>query len=126
MKRHPFSIKERLHSFVYAFNGLKLFFTREHNVRIHLVVAIITIGMGFFVGVSPMEWVAIALTIGVVLAAEAVNTAVEYLCNFVSQQKDQRIKEIKDVAAGAVLLCAMAAVVVGLIIFLPYWVEMIR
>lgn len=126
MKRHPFSIKERLHSFVYAFNGLKLFFAREHNVRIHLVVAIITIGMGFFVGVSPMEWVAIALTIGVVLAAEAVNTAVEYLCNFVSPQKDQRIKEIKDVVAGAVLLCAMAAVVVGLIIFLPYWVQMIR
>lgn len=126
MEQHPFSIKERLHSFSYAFEGLKLFFTREHNVRIHLAVTLVTIAMGFLVGLSAMEWVAIVLTIAVVLAAEAFNTAVEYLCNFVSPQKDQRIKAIKDVAAGAVLLCAIAAVVVGLIIFLPYWLSMIR
>lgn len=126
MEQHPFSIKERLHSFSYAFEGLKLFFTREHNVRIHLAVTLVTIAMGFLVGLSAMEWVAIVLTIAVVLASEAFNTAVEYLCNFVSPQKDQRIKAIKDVAAGAVLLCAIAAVVVGLIIFLPYWLSMIR
>ena len=109
-QQHPFSIKERLHSFVYAFNGLKLFFTREHNVRIHLVVAIVTIGMGFFVGVSPMEWVAIALTIGVVLAAEAVNTAIESICDLVSPGYSEYVRRAKDLAAGAVLLLAAASV----------------
>lgn len=74
---------------------------------------------GIFVGLSSMEWIVICLCIGLVLSAEAVNSAIEALADRVSPAYDEAIKRTKDLAAGAVLLLAIASAVVGLIIFLP-------
>ena len=119
MIQQKFSFKQRLRSFTYALNGLKVVIREEHNARIHLVAAAIVICLGFFFGISRFEWIAVALCIGAVLAAEIFNTAIEDIADFISPGKHEKIKRIKDLAAAAVLVCAAASVTVGLIIFLP-------
>lgn len=118
MKNNGFTLRKRLRSFRYAAHGIRDLF-REDNARIHAVVAVAVIVAGVWLGLSLTEWAVIMLTIGAVLAAEAVNTALESLCDRVSPGFDEHIRRAKDLAAGAVLLLAMAAVVVGLFIFLP-------
>ena len=108
----PFSIKKRLKSFTYAGKGIKSFVCREHNVWIHMAV--------FFFEIHRIEWIAIIICIGVVIAAEAFNTAIEKLVNLTSPEWNPIAGEVKDIAAGAVLICAVAAAIVGLVIFIPY------
>ena len=108
-----------LKSFGYAFKGLKRVFVSEQNFRIHLIVAFIVVVSGIFARLTPMEWCIIVTTIFLVLAMEVVNTAIEKLVDFVSPGFQEPAGIIKDIAASAVLLTAIAAVIVGLIIFLP-------
>lgn len=112
-------MKARLRSFTYAFQGWKVLLGNEHNARIHLVAASLAIMAGLILNITPGEWVIIVICIGLVLAAEAFNSAIEYLCNFVSPQYHELIKKIKDLSALAVLFIALAALVSGIIIFLP-------
>ncbi|MBR4512019.1 MAG: diacylglycerol kinase family protein [Bacteroidales bacterium] len=114
-----FSIKRRLKSFRYAFSGLRVLVREEHNARIHLFATVCVIVMGVLLRISCTEWVAVALAIGLVFGMEAVNSAVENICDFVCPERDARIKKIKDLAAAAVLLSAIAALAVGLFIFIP-------
>lgn len=119
MTKEPFSIKARLKSFTYAFQGWKVLIRHEHNARIHLAAAIIAIIAGVILKISSLEWIIIVLAIALVFAAEAFNSAIEYLCNFVSPQYHELIKKIKDLSALAVLFIAAGALISGLIIFLP-------
>lgn len=116
----PFSIKKRLKSFTYAWKGVKGFIRCEHNAWIHLTIATLTVIAGFVFEIQRMEWIAIIICIGVVMAAEAFNTAIERLVNLVSPERNPIAGEVKDIAAGAVLICAIAAAIVGLTIFIPY------
>ena len=118
-KSKPFSPGERLKSFRHAFRGLAQLVKREHNFRIHLVVTILVIAAGILLHISTAEWLIISISIGIVLVAEGLNSAVEQLCDIVSPVEDQRIKNIKDILAAAVLISAVIAVIIGLIIFLP-------
>jgi diacylglycerol kinase len=118
-EKQPFSIVKRLQSFSYAFNGLKILFREEHNARVHLVAAIMAIAAGFFFRINANEWLAIVLSIGLVISAEAMNSAIENIADFISPERNDAIKRIKDLAAAAVLICALTAVVVGLMVFLP-------
>lgn len=115
-----FSIKKRMKSFGYAGKGIRNFVGREHNAWIHLTVTGLVIAAGFFFGIERGEWMAIVGCIGGVLAAEAFNTAIERLVNLVSPQWHPIAGEVKDIAAGAVLITAIAAAIIGLIIFIPY------
>ncbi|MCH5599113.1 diacylglycerol kinase [Niabella ginsengisoli] len=115
----PFSIKKLIKSFGYAFSGLKAAIRSEQNFRVHLFSACVAIALGVFLHISSMEFVIIIICIGIVMAAELMNTTIEKLCDFISPQYHERIKIIKDLAAAAVLLVAIAALIVGLIIFLP-------
>lgn len=126
MKQQAFSIKSRIHSFSNAFRGLGLFFRQEHNARIHAVIAVITVVSGVLVGQSRIEWIAVFFAIGMVIATEAVNTTVEYLCDFICPEYNDKIKKIKDLAAGAVLICAIAAVIIGCIIFIPHLITLVN
>lgn len=119
MKNSGFTFRKRLASFRYAFNGIRLLIQKEHNAWIHCFAAVGVITAGFVFGLSRMEWIAIVIVIGVVLAAEAVNSAIEALADLVSPEYNEAIKRTKDLAAGAVLLLAFAAAVVGVLIFLP-------
>lgn len=114
-----FSFKKRAKSFIYAAKGLKSFISREHNAWIHSLAAFAVIVLGIIFHISRTEWIAILLCIGMVFAAEAFNTAIERLVNLVSPDYNKTAGDVKDIAAGAVLICAVTAAIVGLIIFLP-------
>ena len=119
MKNDGFTFRKRLRSFGYAFNGIRLLITREHNAWIHCFVAVCVVVAGILLGLSEMEWIAVVIVIGAVLAAEAVNSALEAIADFVSPEYSEAIKRTKDLAAGAVLIIAIAAAIVGGIIFFP-------
>ena len=119
MKKEPFSIKKRIHSFKYAFHGIAYLLKNEHNVRIHHFVAVCVVVAGALLHISPMEWVAVVFAIGFVLATEALNTAIEVLCDEVSPEYSERIRHSKDVAAAAVLIAVLTEMVIGLIVFVP-------
>jgi diacylglycerol kinase (ATP) len=119
MSKKKFSFKRRIRSFGFAFRGIGKLIKEEHNAWIHCFAALCVIVAGFCFGLSVMEWVAIVFAIGSVLAAEAFNTAIEALCDFASPAYQEAIKHTKDLAAGAVLIIAIAAAVVGLLIFIP-------
>ena len=114
MKNDGFTFRKRARSFKFAFNGIKLLITKEHNAWIHCFAAVCVLIAGVVFGLSRMEWIAVTIVIGAVLAAEAVNSSIEALADLVSP-----IKRTKDLAAGAVLLMAIAAAIVGFIIFIP-------
>lgn len=108
-----------LKSFGFAIKGLKQGFKTELNFRVHVVAAVLTFVAGWYFEVSLLEWLAIIICIGSVLAAELMNTAIEGLVNLVSPEFNPRAGLVKDVAAAAVLVVALMSLVVGLIIFVP-------
>lgn len=110
---------KRKNAFKYAFNGVAMLFSNEAHAKIHLLAAICVITAGFLLNVNAVEWCLLILCIGGVFSAEAVNTAVEKLADRISTEQNPLIKIAKDVAAAAVLLFVIAAVAVGLIIFIP-------
>ncbi|MCB0476881.1 MAG: diacylglycerol kinase family protein [Crocinitomicaceae bacterium] len=114
-----FSLKKRFQSFPYAMNGVRLLIQNTHNAWVHLFAAVLAIILGFVLEISRGEWMLIIIVIGLVLALEAVNSALEILCDFVSPEKHDQIKKIKDLSAGAVLIAALTSFIVGLMIFLP-------
>ena len=114
-----FSIKARFKSFYFAFQGLKVFFKTQHNSWIHAIAALVVIFLGFILKVDITEWCLLVTVISMVFISELLNTAIEFLCDFVSPGIHPQIKKIKDISAAAVLIAAIAAVVVGVIIFLP-------
>ena len=117
--KYYLSIRKRFQSFSYAFNGLRVLFKEEHNARIHLLAAVLLIALSLFTGLNSSEWAILVLCTGFVLAMEAMNTCLENLCNFISPEKHAMIKRIKDISAAAVFLSALAALIVGLLIFIP-------
>lgn len=119
MAQKKFSLLKQLKSFAFAFNGLGILLREEHNARIHLVAAICAILLGFYFDISTLEWVVVCFAIGSVFAAEAFNSALEKMADFVTTEIHPQIKRIKDLAAGAVLITAIAALAVGLLIFIP-------
>ena len=114
-----FSLTSRVKSFKYAFKGLRELFIGQHNAQIHLLAAVVVISIGFVLGISNDEWLIIVLTMAMVVMAEALNTAIEYLADACMPEQHPLIEKAKDIAAAAVLICAIAAVVIAGIIFLP-------
>jgi diacylglycerol kinase (ATP) len=114
------SIHKLFRSFVYAGRGIGQCLREERNFRIHLSVSILVVTAGIFLGISRMEWVAVVICMGVVPAAELVNSAIERLTNLISPAKHPLAGAAKDMAAAAVLLVAITAAVVGLLVFVPY------
>ncbi|MCB2221966.1 MAG: diacylglycerol kinase family protein [Bacteroidetes bacterium] len=111
--------RKRLDSFGHAFHGILFAVKTQINLKIHLLIAIVVIAVGFFFGISKLEWLIIILVIGMVISAEIFNTSIEILTDLVSPEENKKAGRVKDLAAGAVLVSAIAAVVLGLLIFLP-------
>lgn len=105
-------------SFGNAWRGVVTLIRSQRNARIHLAATAGVIGLGLVKNVGKGDWIALSLAIGLVWLAEGMNTAVELLADRVSPLHDERIRRLKDIAAGAVLLAAIAAATVGLIVFL--------
>jgi diacylglycerol kinase (ATP) len=109
-------VRKVLRSFRFAAQGIIDLFRFENNAKVHLLIAIIVLVLGLWLQLSTVEWAIIGTQIGLVWAAEAINTAIEKLCDFVSPGIHPQIKAVKDLASGAVLILALTAVVTGLLI----------
>ncbi|UPT70950.1 MAG: diacylglycerol kinase family protein [Flavobacterium sp. JAD_PAG50586_2] len=112
-------VKGRLKSVGFAVKGAFKLITTEHSVMVQSSLAVIMIIAGFYFEISREEWMLQILAFGLVLSIEALNTAVEKIADFIHPEFHNRIGFIKDIAAGAVLFAAMAAIAVGLLIYVP-------
>lgn len=124
-EKKRFSIVARLKSMTHAYRGIGIFIRTTHNSWIHIFFGILVIFLGIVFRLSTVEWAIIILTIGVVVLAETINTAIEIDIDLTSPTYHPYARDTKDVAAGAVLISAIVAVIVGLIIFLPKVVALV-
>ena len=116
-------MKKRIQSFGYAIQGIKMVFISEANMKIHGAIGIVVIICGLYFQISVSEWIACLLCVGLVFSAEMINTAIETVVDLVSPSKHELAGKAKDIAAGAVLICAIISVIIGLLIFIPkVWV----
>ena len=121
-----FSIKKRIHSFRFAFNGIRNLILQEHNARIHMVALACVIGLGIFLKINLLEWSAISIVSGLVILTELLNTAIEKLTDFIEPEWNNKIGQIKDFCAGAVFISAIVSLIVGSLIFIPKIIEIIK
>ena len=110
-------------SFKHAGMGILQVFRSERSFRLQLAVFAITIIAGFIFRISGTEWIFILAAGGVVLVCEMINTAIEYVTDLVTEEYKVLAKHIKNISAGAVLVSSILAAIIGLIIFIPYFIE---
>ncbi|HEY9122722.1 MAG TPA: diacylglycerol kinase family protein [Bacteroidales bacterium] len=110
-------IVKRIKSFGYAFAGIYRLFRHEANAQIHLLATIVVISAGIYFQLRALEWALVCLAIGVVIAAEAFNSAIEKLTDGMYPEKHDNAMHVKDMAAGAVLIAAIAAVAIAVFVF---------
>jgi len=110
----------------HAWSGLKVIFHDERNFRRDLVIALCVIIAGILFNISHFEWIAISLVISAVLISEALNSVIEAICDTISCDFRLNIKYAKDVSAGAVLVSALVSIITGLLIFMPYILDLLK
>ena len=118
--------RARLQSFRFAARGMRSLLCATGNARIHFAATVAVVVAGFALKVTTGEWSLLVLAIGLVWAVEGVNTAIELLADRITRERDDLIGRAKDIAAGAVLLAAFAAAIVGLLVLGPHVWEMLR
>jgi diacylglycerol kinase (ATP) len=121
----PFQFTGRIRSFGHAVVGILRMIRCQHNAWIHAVATLIVLAAALFFHISAADWCWIILAIAIVWTAEALNTAFEFLADAASPEFQPLVRDAKDVAAGAVLLTAIAASAIGVIIFWPYLERML-
>ena len=121
-----FSFTGRIRSFKYAFVGIWTMLKSQQNAWIHAFATVAVVLAGFIYGISPAEWCWLVLAIIAVWMAEALNTAIEFLADVASPEFHPLVKKAKDVAAGAVLISAIGALIIGIIIIGPYVLKLMK
>lgn len=109
-------MKERIASFTHAIRGIRVFVSAGANAKIQVLGGVVIVLTGLLLRFTINEWIAVTLSIGIVLSAEAMNSALEELANEVTNEKKESIKRVKDMAAGSVLIASITALVVAIII----------
>lgn len=115
-----------LRAFQYAFAGVWYLFTTQRNAQIHAILGLVAVALGGLLQIARWEWAVLIVMIALVIALEGVNTAIEAAVDVATQEYHPIAGVAKDVAAGAVLIAAIAAVVLGCIIFLPHIWEVLQ
>ena len=122
-----FSLNDRLASFANAFRGIRNMCATQHNAWLHAIATLIVLSAGVVFRITSMEWCCFILCFMAVWAAEAMNTAVEWVTDLASPEFHPLAGKAKDVAAGAVLIAAIGSLIVGAIVFVPYaWTMIAR
>lgn len=116
--------KKLVHSFGYAFEGLRLAVTLDQNVRFHLLVGTLVLLISVFLRITKIEMLFVVFAIFFVLITEMMNTAIEEMTNLIIKEHRMEAKIAKDVAAASVLLSALFAIVIGIAVFLPYVIKL--
>jgi diacylglycerol kinase (ATP) len=109
-----------LKSFAFAFRGIKILVSTQQNARIHLAITILVVVAGIIFNINRSDWLWIVVAIVLVFVTECLNSAIEYLANVTSPEFHPLIEKAKDMAAGAVLIAAIAATLIGILVFYPY------
>ena len=125
MTSNKFSLKSRFGSFRFALNGISLLLKNEHNSRIHLLAAIIAIIMGIIMKIDHYEWPFLIIVIGAVFLTELLNSSIESMADRIDPEWNELIMRAKDYGAAAVLISAIVAIVVGGLIFIPKFLDLI-
>jgi len=115
-----FSVVKRAKSFTHAGRGIWILVRSTHNAWLHLGILALAVALGFYFNITLAEWVLIIFASGLVLAAEAFNTAIEIDIDLTSPTYHPYARDTKDVAAGAVLICAITALIIGVFVFYPH------
>ena len=118
--KETFSIIKRAKSFTHAFRGVSILFKSTHNAWIHIIAFVIVVLLGKIFHITRIEWALVLLASGFVFSAEAFNTAIEIDIDLTSPEYHPYARDTKDVAAGAVLIAAITAVLVGICVFAPH------
>ena len=118
--------RARWKSFACAARGIALLLRTQMNVRIHLLATILAVAAGFAFRIARGEWALLAIAIAIVWIAEAANTAIEFLADRITRERDETIRRAKDIAAGAVLLATITAAVIGILILGPHACALLR
>lgn len=113
------SIKKVIYSFKYAMEGIIASFKSEKNMKIHVLAMLVVIIIGFILRLNLIEWSICIILFALVISGELFNTAIETIVDMVMPEKNDMAKLAKDVSAGAVFVLAIAAVVIGMVIFIP-------
>jgi len=119
-------LRKHLRSYKYALKGLISIFLQQLNFQLELIITILVIVGAFFFQITKTETVIVVFAISIVLIAEALNSAIEAICDVVQKEIDPDIRHAKDVGAGGVLIAVIGAGIAGCIVFLPYVFEMIE
>lgn len=122
--RH-FSVGARLRSFIYAGRGVGTLLKSQHNAWLHALATVGVVAAGLAAGLTRFEWLALIFATVAVWTAEALNTAFEFLCDVASPQFHPLVARAKDVAAGAVLICALGALITGVLVFAPHVAQLV-
>lgn len=125
-EKKAFSIVKRAQSFKHAFRGIRVFVQTQHNAWVQIFFLCVVVVLGYVLSVSSIEWMMLVFSIGLVLCMEAINTAIEFDIDLTSPQYHPFARDTKDVAAGAVLISTIVAVIVGLIVFIPKILVLIK
>ena len=112
-------MKKFLNSFKYAFQGILTSFKSERNMKVHFLIMFLVIILGLLYKISKVEWMICIILFSIVIAGELINTAIEITVDIAMPEKNEKAKRAKDVSAGAVLVLAIGAAIIGLIIFIP-------
>ncbi len=115
-------LKERIRSLKFAIKGVWLLITTEPSIMVQISIGLLITFLGFFMNLSPTEWMFQFLAIGMVLVAESLNTCIEKLCDFVHPDYHKKIGFIKDISAGAATFAAIIAIIIGMIIYFPKFI----
>ena len=118
--KEEFSLLKRAKSFSHAGRGVWVFIKSTHNAWIHLAILVDAVVLGIYFRITVVEWMMLVLAAGFVLVSEAFNTAIEIDVNLTSPEYHPYARDIKDVAAGAVLIASCTALIIGIFIFGQY------
>ena len=118
---NKFSIRDRIRSFKYAWDGIRYFARTAHNGWIHYIIALLVITLGIYFRLEKLEWLWLIQAIFIVFITEFINSAIEENVNLVTEEHHEKAKRSKDLAAAAVLLSAIYAIIIGLYVFYPHF-----
>ena len=116
-----FSLRARAKSFAYAVEGVAFMLRTQHNAWVHALATVAVIALALYCDVSAGDWRWLVMSMAMVWVGETVNTAIEYVCDLLSPEYHLAVKHAKDIAAGGVLIAAVAATVIGVLTFWPYF-----
>jgi diacylglycerol kinase (ATP) len=117
-------IVNRIKSFVPAAKGLFWLFNNEANAQVHLMATVVVILAGFYFKIGTTDWLFLCFAIGLVITAEALNTAIEKLVNLLHPTQNPKAGLVKDLAAAGVLIASIIAVIIAALVFIPRFIHL--